>query len=75
MKMRVILEEKTDAVLALIRVGLSGSVALGAHIAICADTRASIDVGDLLSADGLSQYGTRSTVCRGFRTLRSVLSR
>ena len=26
MKMRVILEEKTDAVLALIRVGLSGSV-------------------------------------------------
>ena len=37
MKMRVIFEEKTDAVLALIRVGLSGSVALGAHIAICAD--------------------------------------
>jgi len=31
MKMRVILEEKTDAVLALILVGLSGSVALGAH--------------------------------------------
>ena len=31
MKMRVIFEEKTDAVLALIRVGLSGSVALGAH--------------------------------------------
>ena len=31
MKMRVILEEKTDAVLALILLGLSGSVALGAH--------------------------------------------
>lgn len=32
MKMRVILEEKTDAVLALILLGLSGSVALGAQI-------------------------------------------
>ena len=62
MKMRVILEEKTDAVLALILLGLSGSVALGAH-----GWRGLVRYSHRLAGAGLVEV-------EGSRLLRSGLS-